>query len=91
MGSSGDNPHAPRISSRRDYAAVSELARDLKAAISLAQFVEDMIPTTHLTRTGDHWTGHCPIPTHDDAARLDALETTVVPDLRDARPSPSRG
>lgn len=51
----------------RQRDALRDFARDLKAAIDLPRFIDDMILTTHLTRAGDRWRGSCPLPDHDDA------------------------
>lgn len=73
-----DDPRAPRWPSRARYAALTELARDLKAKYPLENFVADQVMATQLRRTGSRWRGNCPIPDHDDTTP----SFTVYPDGR---------
>jgi hypothetical protein len=58
--------HGIRWPNRRRRDELVTFARELKAAVDLARFVEDELPRVALRRTGAHWTGHCPCPDHDD-------------------------
>lgn len=42
------------------------LARDLKAAVDLASFLNDTMPWTCLERSGAGWRGHCVAADHED-------------------------
>lgn len=55
-----------RWPNRAEYDDLLAFARELKAAVDLPRFVDDVLPFTALKQTGDHWTGHCPIPGHHD-------------------------